>query len=134
MAKKKVKKAAAKKPVAKKKPIIKKVETPVEETPIEEPQVDNTTEDLTGLTDLNEDQPEPEVQAEPEEVVAPIDPPKETWRDRVLSEAKDLKEKMTKLRTALDTAKVPASEIEILNEQYKAMHAYYIIINTRLSR
>jgi len=58
----------------------------------------------------------------------------ETWKDRVLAEAKELRIKMDALRAALDGYKVPATEVDILNKQYKAMHEYYVILNTRLSR
>ena len=57
----------------------------------------------------------------------------ETWQDRVLAEAKELKIKMDALKAAVEGNRVPASEVDILNEQYVAMHAYYVILNRRLS-
>lgn len=65
---------------------------------------------------------------------APIVEVAETWRDRLVLEAKDLKTKMTALKTALDEGTVPTSERVILKEQYDAMMNYYIILNRRLSK
>ena len=113
---------------------------------------ENIGQALTGaeLPDgLNDDDAEPQIDAEPEvkedvpttpEPVAPVDykktapQPDSTWKDRVLEEAKELKIKMNALRAALDGNKVPATEVDILNKQHKAMHEYYVILNTRLSR
>ena len=113
----------------------------------------NIEEALNGaeLPDgLNDDDAEPQIDAEPEvqedvptmpePVAPPVDyrktapQPDTAWRDRVLEEAKELKIKMDALRAAVDGNKVPATEVDILNKQYKAMHEYYVILNTRLSR
>ena len=51
-----------------------------------------------------------------------------------MTETLDLRDKMAKLKDAVENNKVPASEVDILNEQYDAMHAYYIILNKRLGR
>jgi len=57
-----------------------------------------------------------------------------TWRDMVRAEASDLKQKMVALKKAIAENKVPLDEVSILNEQHKAMHAYYVVLNTRLSK
>jgi len=78
---------------------------------------------------------DPEAVAEaPAPTPAPKEVPRADWKDDVRIEAKELKEKMVRLRTALDENKIPTSEVSILNEQYGAMNQYYIILNTRLSR
>lgn len=58
----------------------------------------------------------------------------ETYKDRLMIETLDLRDRMTKLKAALDGGKVPATEIPILNEQYQAMNNLYIILNKRLGR
>lgn len=110
------------------------------------------TEPADDLTTTETDEPEGETQGDPETVVeepaAHPDPDPEpeenvkpapvaedtSWRDRVVIEAKELKEKMVALRSAIDERKVPLDQVPILNEQYTAMHAYYLILNRRLSQ
>ena len=55
-------------------------------------------------------------------------------KDRLYREAIDIRDKMIKLKTDLETNAVPLSEVEILTEQYNVMHQYVVILNTRLSR
>jgi hypothetical protein len=57
-----------------------------------------------------------------------------TYKTRLFAEATQLRDNMIKLKTALETNKVPASEVEILTEQYNVMHKLAVILNTRLGR
>ena len=133
MAKKKTgsKKGPAKKSAAKK-PAVKKVEAPIEETPVappvEEPQASIIPEEVKE--DEGPDQ-EPEPQVAIIKMGAPVEA--DDWRGRLVVEARELKEKMTKLRTALDQNKVPHDQIAILSKQHSVMKELYIILNTRLS-
>jgi hypothetical protein len=88
-------------------------------------------------------EPEPEVGAEVETATPDPDPepaenvkeaPVEDWKTRLYKEALDNKDKMVKLKAAIENKTVPESEIAILTEQYNAMHALAVILNTRLSR
>ena len=112
-------------------------ETPAEETPAEEVQEEETPE--ASLPPEDNSPKEEDVPTMPEPVAPPVDyrkieaKPESNWRDRVLTEARELKIKMDALKAALDGHKVPASEVVILNEQYTAMQAYYLILNKRLS-
>jgi hypothetical protein len=115
------KKSGSKKGPAKK-TVAKKVAKAVKTESIEE--VKEILEDLT-TTETEEETAEA--------VIIPVPEPVDTWRDRVKSEAADLKEKITKLRTALDQNKVPHDQIAILSKQHGVMKELYIILNTRLS-
>jgi len=122
-------------------------ETPaVEETPSENPQPEVEQELAQEPDPTPEEEPEaslpPEDESPKEEDIPTMPEPiaetkapltEETWRDRVLDEAKELKIKMNALKAAVEGNKVPATEVGILNEQYDAMYAYYLILNRRLS-
>ena len=155
------KKSAAKKPAAK--AAVVKEETPAEEPqvdngtveetpvapPVEELHNDEGTNEGSGEVAPPVEEPtpnqEPEASLPPEDnspaaEETPVAPEpvaetlkEETWKDRVLAEARELKIKMDALKAAVEGNKVPASEVGILNEQYQAMHAYYVILNRRLS-
>jgi chemotaxis protein histidine kinase CheA len=153
MAKKNTTKKAAskKKPAAKKsapkKAVPKKEETPVvEETPVAPPVEEPATEPEEDLSTTETDEAEgeadvpaahPDPEPEPEENVksAPVEVNAEDvgWRYRLVEEATELRGRMKKLRAAIDERKVPLDQVPILNEQYQAMHALYVILNRRLS-
>ena len=57
---------------------------------------------------------------------------KDTAKDELKSERSDLAEKIEKLDVALNTKKVPQSEVEILTRQVYAMRKYLQILNERL--
>lgn len=138
-AKSKTKTKAKAKPKAKAKAAPKKEETPLEEpvlTDLNDSDVGSAEPENVDVPVMPEPtpEPEPEVQVEPEVDMTDAEPaPGDTWRDRLKSEAADLKEKMVKLRSAIDERKVPLDQVPILNEQYGAMMDYYIILNRRLS-
>ena len=58
--------------------------------------------------------------------------PADTYMERLLIERDELKDKVAKLTVALVEKKVPASAIEILTEQQRAMDAYLTILNKRI--
>jgi hypothetical protein len=133
------KKGSAKKSAAKK-PAAKKVETAkaVEEATKVEDATPETVEAVVKAESVEEVKEiiTPEVEPEPTVVVVKdVGKPaaEDTWKDRVRIEAKELKEKMVALRTAINDHKVPLDQVPILNEQHAAMQAYYIILNRRLS-
>ncbi len=135
------KKTAAKKTTSKKAEV-KKEEASVAEVKEEALAEMGTPEEVTleetvdpSLSQDNDSELE-ETQPEVQEEVVHKDPPakEETYKDRLMTETLDLRDKMAKLKDAVENNKVPASEVDILNEQYDAMHAYYIILNKRLGR
>jgi len=151
------KKSTAKKAAAPKVDAVEeKVETPIEGTnegsgdydpelptspgPADELHQDtseDTQEEVESETEVEtvtpDPEPEPEECPEPEDCVKE-DAPVEDWKTRLYQEALDNKDKMVKLKSAIENKTVPTSEISILTEQYNAMHALAVIFNTRLGR
>jgi len=109
------------------------------QTAVEEAEVD-----LTPATEpADEPTPEPEPETEPEPQVevkeeAPVakEPvaKEDNYKTRLYDEAVELRDRMVKLKTALETNAVPASEVEILTKQYGVMHQLAVILNERLGR
>lgn len=66
-------------------------------------------------------------------IIKSAPPVKDNWRTSVVEEAKELKDRMVKLRNALDQNKVPADQKVLLTKQHAVMTELYIILNTRLS-
>ena len=58
----------------------------------------------------------------------------ETWKDNPKAERSELAEKIEKLDVAINTKKVPQSQVEILTRQTHAMRKYLQILDERLGK
>lgn len=59
---------------------------------------------------------------------------KETWKDRLETEFKEVEERLTLLTKALDLNTVPEKERSILEIQFNAMTSYLHILHVRLNK
>lgn len=110
-----------------------KVEAEAVDTPIEEKAPVEAVEpgEEPGEEPVEEVKPVEEVTQKTDVAAAPVE---DNYKTRLFKEATELRERMLKLKDALDNNRVPQSEVEILTKQYGIMREYALVLNDRLSR